>query len=126
MLIDVVSITIHHSTAERERTKPVGIGHIGLFCELCGQFVEGKTNIPALRFFQTLLHETCDPLQFERARAQFAQHLLDRAARRVLVVEFHAKAGRQPEIVCQGGEHRLEKRVDGHDAEVVIAVQDLV
>ena len=48
VLIDVVSITIHHCIAERERTKPVGIGHIGLFRELFGQDIEGKTNIPAL------------------------------------------------------------------------------
>ena len=126
VLIDVVSITIHHSTAERERTKPVDIGHIGLFCELCSQFVEGVTDIPALRFFQTLLHETCDPLQFERARAQFAQHLVDRTAYREFIVQFHAETGGESEIMSQSREHRLEKRVDGHDAKVVIAVQNLV
>ena len=46
--IDVGAVFFYGGTVEGKRTKPVGIGHIGLFCELCGQFVEGKTNIPAL------------------------------------------------------------------------------
>ena len=126
VLIDVVSIAIHHSTVEGKRAKPVGIGHIGLFRELFGQGIEGVADIPTLRFFQTLLDETCDPLQFERPRAQFAQHLVDCTAYREFIVQFHAKTGGKSEIMSQSREHRLEKRVDGHDAEVVIAVQDLV
>ena len=124
--IDVGAVFFYGGTVEGKRAKPVGIGHISLFRELFGQGIEGVTDIPALRFFQTLLHETCNPLQFERSRAQFTQHLVDRTANREFIVQFNAETGGKSEIMSQSREHRLEKRVDGHDAEVVIAVQDLV
>ena len=92
--IDVGTVVFDGGIVEGKRTKSIGIGHIDLFREFGGQFVEGKTDIPAFGIFQSLFDETSHPCQLLRTGAQFAQHLLDCAARRVLVVEFHAKAGR--------------------------------
>ena len=92
--LDVGAVILDGGAVEGERTKSIGIGHIDLFRELSGQFVEGKTHIPAFGIFQTLFDKPGDPLQLLRTGAQFAQHLVDGAAHRGFVVEFHAEACR--------------------------------
>ena len=79
-------------------------------------------HIPAPVVRNPFLDVLQQPVEHRRAAVQFFNHGIHGIAQHLRIVQFDGQVGPQLQFPCQVAHHRLEKRVDGFDAETAVVM----
>ena len=79
-------------------------------------------NVPPLVILDLVAHEAQQPVENDGFVLQTIHDTIHGFREDFRVVQLDLQIGRQPQLVRQATEHRLEEGIDGLDAEVAVVV----